>query len=81
MLEVLPDPSRIGYKMITPDKEYMKAVVRSAWEKYHTICDSQQESDYYSDSDKSYAQGYAEALSLAFYLFYNEDYEIVKEKK
>jgi hypothetical protein len=63
-----------------PDKEYMKAVVRSAWEKYHTICDSQEESDYHSDSDKSYAQGYAEALSLTFYMFYNEKYDIGKEK-
>ncbi len=63
-----------------PDKEHMKAVIRSAWDKYDEICASQEESDYYSDSDKTYAQGYAEALGLAFYMFYGESHDIFKKK-
>jgi hypothetical protein len=63
------------------DKEHMKAVIRSAWDKYDEICASQVESDYYADSDRTYAQGYAEALHTAYYMFFNESYDLDRGKK
>jgi hypothetical protein len=58
-------------------KDKLIADIEEAWEEFNTIATEEEEGDY-SDAmlsmDRTRAEGYAEGLSRAYALFYNESY-------
>jgi hypothetical protein len=66
------------------DQEYMKAVVRSAWDEYEEILAREEESgfdDAMLSMDRTRAEGYAEGLGRAYHIFYKESYDIDSKDK
>ncbi len=62
---------------MTP-QEMLRDMIDDAWKEYTDIA-KEEEDDDYSDAmvsiERSYAEGYAEALSGAYFLIYDEQYE------
>ncbi len=62
---------------MTP-QEMLRDMIDDAWKEYTDIA-KEEEDDDYSDAmvsiERSYAEGYAEALSVAYFLIYDEQYE------
>jgi hypothetical protein len=62
---------------MTP-QEMLRDMIDDAWKEYTDIA-REEEDDDYSDAmvsiERSYAEGYAEALSVAYFLIYDEQYE------
>lgn len=66
------------------DQEYMKAVIRSAWEEFEKIATEEEEGgfdDAMLSMDRTRAEGYAEGLGMAYYIFYKEEYNAESKDK
>lgn len=61
---------------MTP-QEMLKNMIQKAWAEFNDIAREEEEDDY-SDAmvsmDRTRAEGYAEGLSTAYSLIFNEDY-------
>jgi hypothetical protein len=66
-----------GKKEIS-NQELMQIAIRSAWEEAKRIATEEEEGGYDDamlSMDRTRAEGYAEGLSMAYYLFYKEEYK------
>lgn len=61
---------------MTP-QEMLKNLIAKAWAEFNDIA-REEEADDYSDAmvsmDRTRAEGYAEGLSYAYYIIFNEEY-------
>lgn len=65
-------------------QEYMKAVVRSAWQEFEEIAKAEEEAGYQDEMitmDKTRSEGYAQGLQMAYYLFYKEEFNDETQEK
>jgi hypothetical protein len=66
-----------GKKEIS-NQELMQIAIRSAWEEAKRIATEEEEGGYDDamlSMDRTRAEGYAEGLGMAYYLFYKEEYK------
>jgi hypothetical protein len=62
---------------MTP-QEMLRDMIDDAWKEFSEIAKEEEEDDYGDamvSMERSYAEGYAEALSVAYFLIYDEQYE------
>jgi hypothetical protein len=64
-------------------QEKLKSMIDKAWQDFSEIAEAE-EADGYSDAmvsmERTEANGYAEGLSHAYYVFYGEEYPLPQER-